>query len=976
MVTRTGYAGVVESSQPGADEVTLSPDGTPAAAAELSAGTAVGRYVIVARVGSGGMGVVYLAHDPELGRRIALKVLTRAGETSLREAQALARLSHPNVVTVHDVGTHGDRVWLAMEFVEGTTLGPWLRERERSWHEILDVLLDAGEGIVAAHSAGLIHRDVKPDNVMVAKNHDGSMRVLVTDFGLARELTASPMVTPVRGTPAYMGPERHRPGAVDGRFDQFGFCVTAWEALFGERPFAGPNVGALLVAVNRGATRPSKAARYVPGWLRRVLERGLDPDVERRWPDMTALLRQLRRGRARVRRRLIAMVAACVLAPIAVYAIAKRVDSARREAACEENADAIAQQWPGDGGASRETLRAALLASGVDGADATFDRVAERLDAWTERWRGAARAECVAGLAGRDPALHLAAMSCLQERRDALGTLVDTLGTADPMLVRRAVHATTALGGAESCADDADLLRRPAPPSDGAERIAELRRELERGRSQRHAGRLDAARTTNAAVVDAARELGWAPLLCTALVEGGRTADVAGDAGTAAKLLEEAFFMAVAADDPADAAEAATHLVKVVGIDEGKGDEALQWAAHAGALLERLGEDQGLRGAALAFNRGWLHRVRGDIELAIADGERALAIRRELLGEEHPDVAMSLNSLANAVFLGGDLDAAEQSFAAAASLYERTLGPDHPDTATAILNLGNVAFQRGELDQAATHYRRALEIDRAALGDEHPDVALALTNLGAVEMAAGRHDEAAKVLGQAVATSRAARGARHRNTLMAVMNLGTTLGYVGEREKAAALLDEAVDGYATTSGEDSYDHALALLQRGRMLVFESEPRAIDDLERSTAVFAKLAGVDGSATIESTILLGRALVLRDPKRGETLCRSVVEADERSGAVAQGRADAWTCLAIVLLAQRRDAEAAAAAELALENLAKDAPYLAAEARLVLARALWSDDAQRVRARQQAQQALDEARLASLRVDARAWLDAHPL
>jgi len=969
----------VESSQPSGEEVTEGPDGSRAVAAELTAGTTVGRYVIVARVGSGGMGVVYLAHDPELGRRIALKLLApaRSGETSLREAQALARLSHPNVVTVHDVGTHGDRVWLAMEFVEGTTLTPWLRARERGWREILDVLLDAGEGIVAAHAVGLIHRDVKPDNVMVASAHDGSMRVIVTDFGLAREVAASPLLTPVRGTPAYMAPERHRPGVIDGRFDQFGFCVTAWESLFGERPFAGPNVGALLVAVSRGAVRPSTNTRRVPGWLRRALERGLDPDAGRRWPDMTALLQHLRRGKARVRRRTIATVVACVLAPLGVLAIADRIGAANDRAACDDLANAIEGQWPGEGGGARDALQIALAASGVDGADATFARVAERLDAWTDGWREVARAECVAGLGGRDPALHHAAISCLYERRDALATLVDTLGTADPMLVGRAVQATTALTGPQSCADDADLLRRPSPPADSADRIAEIRRELERGKSQRHAGRVEIARTTNAGVVAAARELGWTPLLCAALVEGGRAADVAGDTPQAEKLLQEAFFAGVAADDPADAADAAIHLVKVAGIGKAKTDEGLQWAAHATALIDRLGEGEGLRAAALAVNRGWLHRVRGELDLAIADGEHALAIRREVLGEDHPDVATALNTLANAHFNRGDHDRAEQLFAAASSIYERTLGPDHPDTATVILNLGNVARGRGDLAEAGRQFRRALEIFRATLGDEHPDVALALTNIGAVELSRGRHEEAVIVLTAAVDILRSTRGAAHPTTQMAAVNLGMAFGYAGDHAKGAALLDEAIAAYATSDGTESLQYARTLRQRGRLRLLANDSRAVEDLERSTALLEKLRGAADPDAVDSTILLGRALVDRDPARGESLCRAVLDTDTRTGIVPEGRYKAWTCLAIVLLAQHRDAEAVAAAELALENLNQDpdAPYFAAESRLVLAKALWAEPTQRLRARQQAQQAHDDARIDSLRAEARAWLDAHP-
>jgi serine/threonine-protein kinase len=260
------------------------------------------------------MGVVYAAEDPRLGRQVALKLLRPLGGGAgaeararlLREAQAMARLSHPNVLPLFELGTADGRDFLAMEWVEGTTLDGWLRERERPWREILQLLLAAGAGLAAAHRAGLVHRDFKPGNVLV--DRDGRARV--TDFGLAshgpvKDAPASaeasdgalePRLTragAVPGTPAYMSPEQRAGRPVDARSDQYSFCVTLHEALHGERP---PRPGA---TAEKG---PRARKPRLPGHVRTALARGLAAEPEDRFPSMDALLAALSappsRGRA------------------------------------------------------------------------------------------------------------------------------------------------------------------------------------------------------------------------------------------------------------------------------------------------------------------------------------------------------------------------------------------------------------------------------------------------------------------------------------------------------------------------------------------------------------------------------------------------------------------------------------------------------------------------------------------------------
>lgn len=258
----------------------------------LRLGAAVGRYQLRRELGAGGMGVVYEAFDPQLQRPVAVKVLRSSldRERFTREARALAKLSHPNVVAIYDVETVGELAFIAMELVEGATLKAWASERPRSLGELLSVALQAGRGLAAAHAAGLLHRDFKPDNVMVGS--DGRARVL--DFGIVQPI--EPGVAAAEGfagTPAYMAPEQFRDEAVGPAADQFGFCVALWELAHGERPFSPDMLLERARGGDVGGPREPARAHAVPRWLRRILERGMAPESASRYPSMVALLRAI-----------------------------------------------------------------------------------------------------------------------------------------------------------------------------------------------------------------------------------------------------------------------------------------------------------------------------------------------------------------------------------------------------------------------------------------------------------------------------------------------------------------------------------------------------------------------------------------------------------------------------------------------------------------------------------------------------------
>jgi formylglycine-generating enzyme required for sulfatase activity len=295
----------------------------------LKKGDTLGRYLVLEQLGAGAMGVVYAAYDPELDRKIAIKILrpqegkgdkTRRQERLVREAKAMAKLSHPNVGAIYDVGVHGDQVFLAMEFLSGGTLRAWMAAKKRPWREVVKMFIEVGKGLAGAHAEGLIHRDFKPDNVLLDKN--GAPKVV--DFGLVRlnsaaldrsttgsidaisddEAVALPLahtaLAPnltrtgaLTGTPAYMAPEQFLGKDIDARTDQFAFCVALYEALYGERPFAGETLIAIADSVTDGRVRTSPSNASIPPWVRRVVVTGLHTKPADRYPSVEALVAAL-----------------------------------------------------------------------------------------------------------------------------------------------------------------------------------------------------------------------------------------------------------------------------------------------------------------------------------------------------------------------------------------------------------------------------------------------------------------------------------------------------------------------------------------------------------------------------------------------------------------------------------------------------------------------------------------------------------
>lgn len=702
--------------------------------AERSATPSVGRYIIIERVGVGGMGVVYAAHDPELDRKVAIKLLhpSYAADESararlVREAQALARLAHPNVVTVHDVGTLTTSfdggpeqlvVFVAMEFVEGVTLSQWQRAAARGWREVIDLLRDVGRGVAAAHAADLIHRDLKPENVMVGR--DGRVRVM--DFGLARvrednsSQDRSPFETShgsddvtrtgtVMGTPAYMAPEQHAGLPASPASDQFSFCVMAWEALHGARPFEGRSYGELAQAVAEGRIT-SEPSRNVPRWIREILRRGLATDPRHRWPTLQHLLDALDRDPRRARR-WIAATSAAIVAGGALLTY-REVEHRRAMSDCAADGASITELWNDD---VRARMRAAFVATDVPVAAASFERTTPWLDDFATRWGTAREQHCIAAHDTGERA-HDLALACLDDRRERFASLVGELLDADRELVVRAVSDLGGIDAIERCEDEAWVRRAFAHASDPATReaTARVRSLVARAHVVRNAGRFVRARELGLAAAVAAHALGDEAVIATSEVLLGTLERDLGRPLFARAILERGYWRAGTAGEDDAAFQAAVQLVATLReMDHARAEE---WARHAQLWIDRTQSQGGADESALLTERAALAIDQSDLELAASSVARMLEIDERIYGPEHPIVATDLSYASNVDMIRGDVPAAREKLERALEIAKVTTGLEHPEAAIWRANLGMLDESEGKFDEAIAAYESSLEDTR------------------------------------------------------------------------------------------------------------------------------------------------------------------------------------------------------------------------------------------------------------------------
>ena len=800
------------------------------------------------------MGTLYRARDPQMGRDIALKVLRRTSEDPalqaelgarlLREAQVLASLSHPNVVAAYDIGIRDGAVFIGMEFIEGLTLGDWLRARTHDRADVLRVLIGAGRGLVAAHAAGVLHGDFKPGNVMVSPDR----RVRVIDFGLAQTALSPASPAPdssgvdsslgstrsgvVIGTPGYIAPEVWLGKRIDHRSDQYSYAVTAFLALTGGKPHPGD---VAIADAGPAELREARRAwpRSVPRALRHIIERGLASDPEQRHPSLAAMVAALERVTwPRPRRAASTVLAGVMLAGLALSGAAPATYGT---ATCNIDATAFRGVWDAS---SREDVERSFRATRQVNAAEAFELVARRLDTFEAQWLATRRASCEATLVRGEQTEQVMALraTCLDRALAGTKALVTALTRVDGADINQVVQASPAPLAA--CSDAAALLgvadRLPADPaaraaidevavglqvnralveaSRGPESIEHAREILERARKTGHLATIAAAtaqlgRATEAAASTSERRSAGEALLN----EGIRLAAEAGDERLMARISSyvfnrvayhqkrmqdaEAMFPAVealvqrAGNDPEDRINVLLGQ-STLSFQNSRFDEALQALEQVIRLSETAKEELEKYRIAAATDLGHVYVELGRLEEAEAIEQRSADDVRARYGAHHPRMMSALGNLSTIQAKAGHRDLALASI----DEYRRiaaTMPPDEPRLKYLPLQESRVWRISGDCARAVPPLREALEKFSAADGPNHPLTTMVMNDLGVCLGQTHQVPEALSFLERALANRRKSQDVLAANS---AFELAKVLWSVpAQRPRARSLAEEALE---------------------------------------------------------------------------------------------------------------------------------------------------------------------------------------
>lgn len=728
--------------------------------------TRLGHHVLLHKLGQGGMGIVYAAYDEKLARKVAIKLLRSHGDEHargrlVREARALAQLSHPNVVQIYEIGEFEQFVFLVMELVEGITLQKWRSEQPRSVAEVLEVFTAAGRGLLAAHEKGLVHRDFKPDNVMIRR--DG--QVLVMDFGLARTSDTAQsgifateptqldggltLAGAIVGTPGYMAPEQFLQGETDARTDQFSFCIALWEAVYDQRPFRGSTLTALSAAVLEGRIA-KPIGDNVPKWLHEVLSRGLAVDPDQRWPSLSELLDALTlHSQAKPLWPSWSTWVGSGAVVAVVLGLGLVVSRGEPEPpTCPDSHTRVATIW---NEASVDELAHHWTHAGPGGASTrAWLQVHARIDAWVGVWEAAHTEVCQAHLIRHESsdALHDRQMACLDRQ---LGSLADLLGllaglTSEEQLV--GVDATLALPQIEDCLDRERLLDPPeyADPL----RREEFERELARIELLGALGRWKQVGEQAAELAEAsASEPESADLLVLAKLQVAVALDELGEAEAAQQIAMEAARVAVTVTQPEIRGYAFLVLANVL-MTRNSPAEAERWLSLALAIAQSSDVAKLTREAAIIESR--LAGILGEHDRALQANQRALDhTDPEAAPLEHAGL---IRQFALLHLQTGDIEAALREYANASAVFERETAGTHPALPVMLYDQAVAYEDLGRLSEAETMFERSATRSAELAGDRAPYTILARGRQAKVHGMLGECERAQRELDELIPAAR------------------------------------------------------------------------------------------------------------------------------------------------------------------------------------------------------------------------------
>jgi tetratricopeptide (TPR) repeat protein len=869
--------------------------------ARLERGTLVGRYVAIDVLGKGGMGVVYAAFDPELDRKVAVKLLqaeTGVDSTSgdqawlLREAQAMARLAHPNVIAVHDVGTlPGDRVFVAMELVDGPTLRAWLREK-RSWREVIDVMRQAGAGLAAAHAAGLVHRDFKPDNVLVGT--DGRVRVM--DFGLARlrredesgvlasrnsdleieirsplseDLTIAGMVV---GTPAYMAPELYKGAPADARSDQFSFGVALYEAMFRVRPYAK---GAFYPIPDVPPAPRTPPDTGVPAKVMRVVMRAINADPAARYPTMDALLDELAIDPL-IHRKRIAIGAAAMVAAIGVgtggYLLSHHEQ--KKAEPCLGIDQRLAGVWDGP---IKAAVNKAYTASGQAFSSQAYAGLSKALDTYANEWTATATESCRATrIRGDQPETVLALrQDCLDQRLEELRAFTQLEQNADASLVEKGDKPVWDLEPISKCSNVAALREPGAIPPAQLPKVAEVRKLVAEAKADLLAGRPFPGLLVSQKAADLALPLNNDSVSAEVMLTRGGALLLSGQGEEGVKAMSAAVFDAVRArrDDIISGASISAAIATTDML--GKPGEAQIFIGLARASAAHLGVDHPLEHRML-LAEGVIAAQIGDDPTAIAAHEKALQEAELEYGHDSLALWADEEALGATYTKAGAYVKALPHFERSLKMREASVGPDHPDVALLLSNLGVCYRHAGMPDKAHAVYDRALAIREKAYGANSPMLIPTLNNYADLMK---EIDPAATlpVIQRALTMAEHSIGKNHPLYHTVATTYAETLAAGHQNKEARAAFDEVI-----ALETDSHSPLLptTLTSKAQLAIEEKQyNEAVDLAQRAVAGLESAGGKENPELWLPLSKLGiakLALGQRDAAK-ETLDRAIAIAE---------------------------------------------------------------------------------------------------
>ncbi|MGH1340096.1 MAG: tetratricopeptide repeat protein [Nannocystales bacterium] len=834
----------------------------------LHPGQRVGRFEVAHPLGRGGMGSVYAAFDPKLERMVALKILhaSRPSEQPrlVSEARALAQVNHPNVITVHDVGRWEERVFVAMELIEGQTLRQWRRDARRSWRDVAEVYGDAAKGLAAAHDAGIVHRDVKPSNVMVTEQG----RVVVVDFGLAIdveppvetagvELSAGAQTpgTSRAGTPAYMAPEQRRGERATAASDQFALCIALHEALSGALPEA---------SAEPLRDAGFEACRKLPRRVSKVVSRGFELRPEARHSSMQAFAEALREA------------GNTPLWPLGVGTLSALTaflvwPSGTEEKTCSGAEDELAAVWTPE---RRDKVEASLRAPGGVWSESVADTVLPRLDEYAQQWLVEHATACAAE---HDEDARLGArMLCLDRRLRKLDVLLTVLEEGDASVVSNATEAVDALPAVGMCGaveSLAELEDNPDPE------VEALRDQIAYAEALRESASLEqadrAARDVLAAVVP--RQDKWLETEAR-LVVGWVEHDLGRHEASEEQLRIALALGTVSRNDRA-VSIALHRLAWVVGYKLGRHQEGRDLADRAAAWAERL-EGPDTQASSRALSRGWIEHDAGDPDAALEFFGVAEALARRGSPsnlEATYDLGLALNGTGGAQLGRGDLDAAAAAFDQAATLLAARLGPSHPRVGQVLNNRAGILRALGRPVEALAVFERTYRMFVDVYGVEHMAVGQTAANMAIVLGDLARYDDAVVRADEAVRVLSKVAGETHSLVAKSYALRGDAQIGLQNYEEGTRDLLRALSIETEVLGSDHPSLGISLTNLS--IAYDKMGRLEDAVERQEQALEILLGAHGdSHTLVATARMNLAYLersRRDYPRSLALYRKALE-----------------------------------------------------------------------------------------------------